>query len=322
MRPTLSILLLSFLALSGCSHARNEDQEGSLRTTGSITVDGSKLNYVVEGKGKPCLVIGSSVYYPKTFSKKIREHLRIYFVDMKWFAENYAPESLDAANIGSIVDDVEEIRSKLGLNMPVIMGHSIHGTIAMEYVKRYSNKASALVIIGSPPQWGNPVYDQKAAALWDTASEERKGIQNENWGHANELSRLTGKEEAATGYHMASPQYWYDPRYDARWLWDGMTVHSELTKHLFTRVFANYNMFEEPFSIPTPVLVCMGKYDYVIPHTLWESKYVSIPDFTFVLFDKSGHTPQLEESELFDQRLIKWLTDKVGKQRRSRLDGE
>lgn len=311
MRSTLSIFLLSFLALSGCSHAPNEDQDESLRTTGSIAVDGSKLNYVVEGKGKPCLVIGSSIYYPKTFSKKIREHLRMYFVDMKWFAEGYAPEKLDSINIRSIVDDVEEIRIKLGLDKPVIMGHSVHGTIAMEYVKRYSNRVSALVIIGSPPQWGNPVYDQKAAALWETASEERKGIQKENWGQAKELDRLTGKEEAATGYHRASPQYWYDPRYDARWLWDGMTVHSELTRHLFTRVFANYNMFEKPFSISTPVIVCMGKYDYVIPYTLWDSKYESIQDFTLILFEKSGHTPQLEESELFDQRLLNWLTEKA-----------
>lgn len=230
------------------------------------------------------------------------------FVDMKWFAAGYAPEKLDSVNIRSIVDDVEEIRIKLGLDKPVLMGHSIHGTIAMEYVKRYPNMVSALVLIGSPPQWGSPVYDQKAAALWETASEDRKSIQKENWGQAKELDRLTGKEEAAAGYHVASPQYWYDPRYDARWLWDGMTVHSELTRHLFAGVFANYDMFAKPFSISVPVIVCMGKHDYVIPYTLWDSKYESIPDFTLVLFEKSGHTPQLEESELFDQRLLRWLT--------------
>ena len=47
---------------------------------GSITIDGSVLNYVVEGEGKPCLVIGSSVYYPKTFSKELRKHLKMYFL--------------------------------------------------------------------------------------------------------------------------------------------------------------------------------------------------------------------------------------------------
>lgn len=79
--------------------AEKQFRHESLRTMGSITVDGSKLNYVVEEKGKPCLVIGSSIYYPRTFSKKIREHLRMYFVDMKWFAEKYAAENLDSINI-------------------------------------------------------------------------------------------------------------------------------------------------------------------------------------------------------------------------------
>jgi len=274
---------------------------------GFIEVDGSKLRYVVEGSGKPCLVIGSSVYYPKTFSPNLREYLKMYFVDMKWFAKDYRPENLDSVNIPSIVDDVEEIRKKLGLKKPMIMGHSIHGTIAMEYVKRYSNEVNSLVVIGSPCEWGNSIFDLKAAALWESASTERKAIQKQNWGEITELDRLTGKEEAATAYHVTAPQYWYDPHYDARWLWDGMTVHSELTKHLFTKVFSNYNMFEAPVKIPVPVYVAMGKYDYVIPYTLWESGYESIPDFTLILFEKSGHTPQLEESEIFDRELLNWI---------------
>jgi proline iminopeptidase len=273
----------------------------------SIVIDGSRLNYVLEGEGIPCLVIGSSVYYPKTFTQNLRRHLKMYFVDLKWFAPGYVPENLDTVNIQSIVGDVEQIRKELGLEKPIILGHSIHGTIAMEYAKKFPDQISVLVIIGSPTLWGNHAFDEQASAFWKTASEERKRIQEENWGHIAELDRLTGKEEASTEYHLAAPQYWYDPNYDARWLWDCMTVHSELIRHLFTRVFANYDMFDPPVGIPVPVFVAMGMYDYVIPYTLWKSEYHNIPDFRLVLFEKSGHTPQLEESELFDQQLLEWL---------------
>ncbi len=34
---------------------------------GTIEIDGSRLGYTIEGEGIPCLIIGSSVYYPKTF---------------------------------------------------------------------------------------------------------------------------------------------------------------------------------------------------------------------------------------------------------------
>ena len=157
----LCLILVAITIITSCQKIQN----------GQIDVDGSLLDFTIEGNGKTCLVIGSSVYYPKTFSPELRNHLKMYFVDLKWFAKGYKPENLDLVNIQTIVDDVEAIRQKLDLEQPVIMGHSIHGTIAMEYVKKYPDKVSALVIIGSPTQWGNDVYDQKAEALWATASE-------------------------------------------------------------------------------------------------------------------------------------------------------
>ena len=301
-----TLCLVSFL-VSTCVIAQQEIKQVK---PGVIEVDGSQLKYVVEGEGTTCLVIGSSIYYPRTFSDKLRGHLKMYFVDMKWFAKDYAVENLDKVTIESIVQDVEEIRVALGLEMPLIMGHSIHGTIATEYIKKFGDQVSGLIVIGSPAEWGNAIYDTKAAALWATASPERKKLQEKNWGKVNELDRLTGQEEASARYNNMSPQYWFNPEYDAGWLWKDMTVHSELTQHLFTKVFDDYNMFAPPVSINVPVFVALGKYDYVIPHTLWHFSYESIPDFKLVLFEKSGHTPQLEESQHFDKVLIKWINHK------------
>jgi proline iminopeptidase len=90
-----------------------------------------------------------------------------------------------------------------------------------------------------------------------------------------------------------------------------MTVHSEVTQHIFTRVFLGYNMFHPPVSIKVPVFVGLGKYDYVIPYTLWRSTYPNIPDFKLVLFEESGHTPQLEETKRFDKELLGWINQKI-----------
>ena len=258
---------------------------------GQIQVDDSRLDYVVEGEGRPCLVIGSSIYYPRTFSGNLRQHLEMYFVDLKWFAKDYAPEDLEQVTIASIVQDVEQVREALGLEKPLIMGHSIHGTIATEYVKEYGDQVSGLIVIGSPAEWGNATYDERAAALWSTASPERKKIQEENWGNVKELDRLTGQEEASARYNNMSPQYWFDPTYDASWLWADMTVHSEVTQHLFTKVFLEYNMFDPAVDVQVPVIVFLGIYDYVIPYTLWQSSYASIPDFTLLLFEQEWSYP-------------------------------
>jgi proline iminopeptidase len=229
---------------------------------------------------------------------------------MKWFAKGYVAEDLDKVTLETIVEDVEQIRIALKLDKPLIMGHSIHGTIATEYVKKFGDQVSGLIVIGSPAEWGNAVYNEKATALWNTASPERKKLQEENWGKVKELDRLTGQEEASARYNNMSPQYWFNPEYDAGWLWEDMTVHSEVTEHLFIQVFLNYNMFDPEEIISVPVFVGLGKFDYVIPYTLWRSSYKSIPDYKLVLFDKSGHTPQLEEPISFDENLLKWINEK------------
>ena len=70
-------------------------------------------------------------------------------------------------------------------------------------------------------------------------------------------------------------------------------------------------MFNPPTAITVPMFVGLGRYDYVIPYTLWRTNYEHIPDFKLVLFEKSGHTPQLEETELFDRELLQWINQKI-----------
>ena len=66
-------------------------------------------------------------------------------------------------------------------------------------------------------------------------------------------------------------------------------------------------MFHEGDYPKTPVFIATGRSDYVSPPTLWIGKYDDLPNLTISFFEKSGHTPQYEESELFDMRLIEWI---------------
>ena len=42
-------------------------------------------------------------------------------------------------------------------------------------------------------------------------------------------------------------------------------------------------------------------------HILWETAAPKLPRFTLHVFDRSGHTPQLEEPELFSRVLLEWI---------------
>jgi proline iminopeptidase len=52
----------------------------ALGDAGTITAGEFRLRHRSEGTGRPILVIGSAIYYPRTFSQNLRKHLRLVFL--------------------------------------------------------------------------------------------------------------------------------------------------------------------------------------------------------------------------------------------------
>ena len=72
-------------------------------------------------------------------------------------------------------------------------------------------------------------------------------------------------------------------------------------------MFADYNVANALKAISCPIFLALGRYDYFNPPHLWE-KYREHPsDLTVRIFEKSSHTPQLEEPDNFDEELMRWL---------------
>jgi len=311
MKSILCFYILFILVLSGCKDSQNVNQNIVPETpdsTGFVEVDGTKLDFIVEGRGKPCLIIGSSIYYPRTFSQVLQDHFQLYFVDMRWFAKKYSPVNLADFTIQTIVDDIEKVRSELKLEKVILMGHSIHGAISFEYAKQHPDRVSNLVMIDAPNLAGNVDQDIAISDLWNTASAERRDMQNKNWQILANMKNLSPAELEVETYCLMSPEYWYNPTYDARWLWQGMALNTDILHYLYNTVFSNYHMFKDGLRVPVPTFLAQGKYDYVYPYTLWNG-YDTIQGLTIKIFDKSGHTPQLEENVLFDTELVKWINE-------------
>lgn len=280
-----------------------------LDLTGTVDVAGARLRYAVQGSGVPALVIGSAIYYPRTFSRRLRDSLRLAFVDTRHFAELDASPGLDDVSLDRYLADIEELRSSLGIERAVVIGHSHHGNLALEYAKRYPARVSHLVLIGSPPLDVASTV-RAAEEYWQNhASVTRKALLQRRQAalSAEELERMTPKQAYVVQYVAEGPKYWYDPAYDAGYLWQGMPINMDFVQ-VFRGFFADgYTVRWDPERLAAPVLVVMGRYDYAVPHTLWSDVRPALPNLTFHLLERSGHTPQLEEPEHFDRVLLDWL---------------
>lgn len=267
--------------------------------------------YIVEGRGTPCVVIGSLTYYPRTFSQELRSHFKFVFVDSRHFSPPDTSLAVDEITIDTYCDDVEQLRGKLGLDRIAVLGHSIHGSLALEYARRYPEHTSHVIAIASPP-CGMTKVTAASGAYWEAeASEERKRIWNRNWKELgpDALSKMPPAEAFVKMYVTNGPMYWYEPTYDASWLWEGVETNVEVFGRLMGVLFAEYDLAQGPGQITSPVFLALGRHDYVVPYSLWDDekdKLLNVP-LSYNLFERSGHTPQLEEQALFDQRLVEWI---------------
>lgn len=60
--------------------------------------------------------------------------------------------------------------------------------------------------------------------------------------------------------------------------------------------------------VETPVFVALGRLDFAVPFTLWDDFRGPFANLTVHIFERSGHTPQLEEPTDFDERALAWLS--------------
>ena len=274
---------------------------------GVVEVEGARLPYRIEGDGQPCIVVGSVAYYSRCFSRALRERIQLVFVDMRHFVAADGDDLPGGNLMDTYADDIERVRQALALGDVVVIGHSSHATIALEYARRYSTHVRGVVMTGAPPYASDDDYQAASDRLWDaTASEERKALLARKRAEltAEVRGSLSPTELFLREYLARGPSQWYDPAYDGAWLWEGVTLNMHVLERLF-QALADATLDEG--QITAPVLIAHGRFDYGAPYPLWESTLDKLPRHTFVLFDKSGHTPSLEEPERFDQTLLDWI---------------
>jgi proline iminopeptidase len=276
--------------------------------SGVVSVDGTLLPYIVEGEGMPTLVTCDTVPAQRAFSPELRNHLRLVFMDPRVGAKH--EHSVDYASItmDTLVDDIEQIRVHLQLERIAVVGHSICGTFALEYARRYPDNVSHVIMIGTPPRV-DAGLEAASENYWNTdASEERRAALNQNRAALTRdlLSQMTPSEVAIAEEVADGPRRWHDPRYDASWLLEGYYYNVEGWNQVFNVIMADYDVTNGT-DIVAPIFLALGRHDFVVPPTIWDDVRDRFGNLTYTVFVSSGHSPHVEEQELFERTLLEWI---------------
>ncbi|MDI1444531.1 alpha/beta hydrolase [Polyangium sp. 6x1] len=278
-------------------------------TSKRIRVDDAEIHVFTEGSGPPILVpTGAGIeFYRRTFSRRLLDAHSFVYVEMR--GTGASTGSPEGATYATLADDLDAVRKNLGIDRAVVMGHSNHGGIALEFGLRHPTHAAAVVSVASVPDFSRAM--SVGIARWEAeASTEEKRLLARKQAELGALdtSAMDPDELALRRYLALHPLVWKDPALDAGALWGGVPRGFALYMQSVIRPEAErWSLVTSLGEIACPVLALSGRYDYVCPVELWAEAIDRLPQGHLDIFERSGHNPQYEESARFDAVLLEFL---------------
>lgn len=192
------------------------------------------------------------------------------------------------------VADVEALREWAGADRFVIAGGSYGGFIAMEYAIRHPERLAAMVLRDTSPDHANEEM-ARANALASARVELDLGKFERIMD-----GRTRDDEDLRECWAEILPLYdhVYDPAAVTRKV-EATTYRYETHNWAFTENMPSYDIKEQLSRVTCPTLVVVGRDDWITPVACSETIASLIPGARLEIFEKSGHSPQVEEAEKF-----------------------
>jgi proline iminopeptidase len=274
-----------------------------------VTVNGSRLWIEMEGTGDPLFLVsggpGGSHVGMHGFDA-LKDSCTLIFIDNFGRGKSDTAKNVNDYTIDRDVEDIEGLRKALGFDQINLLGHSYGGVVAQDYAAKYPKRLKHLIIANSffsGAMWqenddnSNREIAENYPEVWDSLMVLRnKGLVSSDDVCAN----LYGKVPYGFLYAYNPNNFLHgiDPTYPHPF--NSKLYYQIVGKDgdfVVTSDMAKFDATKKLKDLKIPVLIVAGRYDRVsVPKLAVQYKQLC-PQATFVMFEHSGHNPQVEETE-------------------------
>ena len=192
------------------------------------------------------------------------------------------------------VADVDGVREHFGLERFILTGGSYGGFIALEYTLAHPDRVTHLIL-------------RDTAA----ANDHQEAAKGNALARAAEFPAITPElldrmfagemhddEDFRRTFGVIAPLYNvdYDPQETSARVAEGV-FRAETHNYAFKNNLADYDLRSRLHEIQVPTLITVGRRDWITPLSASEVIADGILNAELVVFEHSGHSPQLEENE-------------------------
>jgi proline iminopeptidase len=271
-----------------------------------VVINDNELNVEVLGeKGAPVLIahhggggIGS-LEEPKATFGPLADLFQVVVFDARGCGRSEGKAPFSHAQWAA---DVDGLRQWIGADQIVVTGGSYGGFIAMEYAIAYPEHTRAMILRDTSADKSN-----LERAYENARNQTRVEI---NWDNFNRYwnGEITDDEDLKERWAEIIPLYdfEYDPVASRKRV-DAGFYRYEAHNWCFQHSMPNYDLRPQLPNVKCPTLVTVGRTDWVTPVSSAETIAELIPNSQLVIFEKSGHSPQFEEFDLFQKVMRDFL---------------
>jgi len=305
MKKLLAISMIICVSFSSFAQHYPESQ-----TDGKYyTVNGAKLWTVSFGKGDPLFFIaggpGGSHYGLRSFDTLSSQFTLVYF-DAFGRGKSDTAKDVSAYTLDRDIEDLEGLRKAMGFETINVLGHSYGGLVAQGYAIKYPQHVKHLILANtfhSFVMWqenddnSNHEIKENYPEVWDTLMKLReKGYISSDSLHAAIYS------EVPYGFLYAyNPQNFtgrgrkpYPNNFNQRLYYQMVGKDGDF---IVGSDIGNFDFRKQLKDLTMPILIIGGRYDRVAVPTMMVKYKEYCPQAKFVMFEHSGHNPQVEEPE-------------------------
>jgi proline iminopeptidase len=204
------------------------------------------------------------------------------------------------------VDDAEALRQHLDLGKVVVAGGSYGGYLAQEYALAYPDQVVAVMLRDTGPDHSS---EQQAEANALASPRVRDKLDYAKFRRIMDGSCLSD-DDMRDCFAEIQPLYnvnW-DPVQDAKKL-ETIRWHHATHNYAFSHNLPNFDLKPRLAEVRVPVLITHGRHDWIIPVAAAEEASRLYPNARLVIFEGSGHSPQIEEVESWEVAVRQFLAD-------------
>ncbi|WP_062051109.1 alpha/beta fold hydrolase [Bacillus sp. JCM 19034] len=292
---------------------------------GLITIRGKKLYVETAGnENAPVLLFlhggpGEGCYSHSFYQKeRLSKSVRWVSFDQRGVLRSEPLVNDETFRLQDIIEDIEVLRQKLGIEKWVVWGHSFGGYLAILYTQAYPLSVEALI-------FESPSFDldlsfrsllHGAAKVFVTLGDDNNAIKSLRYANGSYSTNIKVDMFLELSQKLGSNKdHLYFREYES--IYPQLVIPKEI-QDLQEQSFIHLDKLKQEGliyeslltklpHINVPTLLLTGAYDLVTCEKQINTYLEKVPKGELYQFENSGHNPSWEEADAFSEKIVNYM---------------